>query len=233
MRGLRQYIEEQLSDVKTKWHPKKGLFTGDDPKEIVDYLLKNSKDETQAMQRLCFYMNRAGNKLTNKTVLNKAKSILKSKKVEEKLIINKELVQYNNSILTIHIIQWKDKNKLHEDQIMFTVVHLNDGTMRLENDNLYILAGSKKVVFNKYYNYWYWGTEIDNLKINIIALHGNDGVIFLKSLKNKDIDKLNIHDYFDKAPDENISVWHNHNKVTSHDSYTKKDIENLIEQMKR
>ena len=90
MKTLIQYIEENLSDIKTNWHPKDGLFTGDDPQKIANYLLKNSKDEAQAMQRLCFYMNRAGDKLSNKTVLNKVKQILKSKKVEEKLVINKE-----------------------------------------------------------------------------------------------------------------------------------------------
>ena len=72
LHSLNEYISEQLSDVKTIWHPKKGLFTGDNPKEIGDYLMKNSKDQAQAMQRLCFYMNRGGDNLPNKTVLNKA-----------------------------------------------------------------------------------------------------------------------------------------------------------------
>lgn len=80
MKTLNNYIKEQLSDVETNWHPKKDLFTGDDPQKIADYLLKHSKDERQAMSRLCFYMNRAGSKLTNKTVLNKAKQILKNSK---------------------------------------------------------------------------------------------------------------------------------------------------------
>lgn len=68
--------ENQLSDVKTKWHPKKGLFTGDDPQEIYDYLMDNSEDKGQAMKRLVFYMNRAGENLKNKTVLNKVKKML-------------------------------------------------------------------------------------------------------------------------------------------------------------
>ena len=50
MKTLTNYIEEHLSDVQSKWHPKKGLFTGDDPKEIVDYLLKNSKDDNERME---------------------------------------------------------------------------------------------------------------------------------------------------------------------------------------
>ena len=77
MKTIKQFIYEQLSDVKTKWHPKKGLFAGDNADEIADYLLKHSKDKTQAMRRLCFYMNRAGDNLTNKTVLNKVKQLLK------------------------------------------------------------------------------------------------------------------------------------------------------------
>lgn len=81
MKILTQYINEHkkdnsLSDVKTHWKPKEGLFTGDNPQEIADYLLKYSKDKGQAMKRLVFYMNRAGDNLTNKTVLNKVKELL-------------------------------------------------------------------------------------------------------------------------------------------------------------
>ena len=70
MKTLTQYIQESanISDVKTHWKPKEGLFTGDNPQEIANYLLKNSKDKGQAMKRLVFYMNRAGENLTNKTV---------------------------------------------------------------------------------------------------------------------------------------------------------------------
>ena len=78
MKKLSKFLEEKLSDVEAEWHPKEGLFTSDDPKYIADYLLKNSKDKGQAMKRLVFYMNRAGNKLENKNVLNKAKELLKS-----------------------------------------------------------------------------------------------------------------------------------------------------------
>ena len=78
MKELSEFLEEKLSDVESEWHPKDGLFTSDDPKYIADYLLKNSKDKGQAMKRLVFYMNRAGDKLENKEVLNKAKELLKS-----------------------------------------------------------------------------------------------------------------------------------------------------------
>lgn len=77
MINLKEYVEENLSDVDVKWHPKEGLFTEKDPQKIADYLLKNSKDKGQAMKRLVFYMNRAGENLENKTVLNKVKELLK------------------------------------------------------------------------------------------------------------------------------------------------------------
>ena len=38
-----------------------------------------SKDDGQAMKRLTFYINRAGENLSNKTVLNKVKELLKAK----------------------------------------------------------------------------------------------------------------------------------------------------------
>ena len=77
MKHLTDYIlEKQLSDVKTKWHPKEGIFTEDNPQKIANYLLSHSKDRGQAMKRLMFYMNRAGENLTNKTVLNKVKKLL-------------------------------------------------------------------------------------------------------------------------------------------------------------
>lgn len=69
-------LKEWLENVETSWTPKEGLFTKDDPEYIANYLLKHSKDRTQAIRRLVFYMNRAGENLTNKTVLNKVKKIL-------------------------------------------------------------------------------------------------------------------------------------------------------------
>jgi len=71
--------EEQLSDVDTKWEPKEGLFKSKSPKYIADYLSKHSKDIGQAIKRLTFYMNRVGKNIENKTVLNKAKSILQDR----------------------------------------------------------------------------------------------------------------------------------------------------------
>jgi hypothetical protein len=85
MKDLKHYIleKEQLSDVDTKWHPEEGLFLKKDPEYIANYLIKNSKDLKQAMSRLMFYMNRAGENLENKTVLNKAKELIHNKVEEE------------------------------------------------------------------------------------------------------------------------------------------------------
>ena len=79
MRNLIEYISENnwSEKVDTDWSPEEGLFTRKDPNYIVKYLLDHSKDERQAMSRLVFYMNRAGDNLKNKTVLNKVKDILK------------------------------------------------------------------------------------------------------------------------------------------------------------
>lgn len=71
------YESENLSDVETEWTPKEGIFLEKDPKKIAAYLLRNSKDRGQAMKRLTFYMNRSGENLKNKTVLNRAKKLLK------------------------------------------------------------------------------------------------------------------------------------------------------------
>ena len=72
-------LNEWLENVETNWSPKDGLFTSDDPEYIAQYLLRNSKDRTQALRRLIFYMNRAGENLANKRVLNQTKKILMKK----------------------------------------------------------------------------------------------------------------------------------------------------------
>ena len=69
---------DDLSDVDTEWKPKEGLFKSKSPRTIYTYLMRHSKDKWQAMKRLTFYMNRAGENLTNKTVLNKVKRMLKT-----------------------------------------------------------------------------------------------------------------------------------------------------------
>ena len=136
LHSLNEYISEQLSDVKTSWHPKKGLFAGDNPKEIVDYLMKNSKDQVQAMQRLCFYMNRGGDNLPNKTVLNKAKQLLKKEKVDEKLVINKNYKSIgDNKCLLIEILIFGK-----DDDLILLQVHDN---CKVEDDKITLYPSGK------------------------------------------------------------------------------------------
>ena len=52
----KMFSEEELSDVKAKWHPKEGIFTKK-AETIRDYLLKNSGSRGQAMRRINFYIN--------------------------------------------------------------------------------------------------------------------------------------------------------------------------------
>ena len=70
--------EEWSDDVKTKWSPPAGTFTKP-AKEVAAILKKGSKDLQQAMARLNFYINRAGDNLDAKTKaeLEKAKKLLK------------------------------------------------------------------------------------------------------------------------------------------------------------
>ena len=69
---------KKLSDIEGKWDPPDGLFTKNNPREIAQILLDASDSEGQAMKRLVFYMNRAGEDCPNKIVLNKVKDILRS-----------------------------------------------------------------------------------------------------------------------------------------------------------
>lgn len=75
--------DDQLSDVKTKHHTPEGLFT-QDSQHIVDGLLKDANnDEELALKRINFYINRAGDGLSNKTNVNSAKKELE-KRVNDK-----------------------------------------------------------------------------------------------------------------------------------------------------
>jgi len=77
----KEILEKQwLKDVKPKYHPPEGTFTKK-AAAIAAQLLKDSSSPAQAMQRLNFYINRAGKDLTNKAELEKAKDII-SKKIE-------------------------------------------------------------------------------------------------------------------------------------------------------
>jgi hypothetical protein len=67
-------------EVQTKFTPKKDIFK-QSSEEIAEYFYNNSKDLKQALARINFYLNRAGKnlKLEDKTRIEKAKDILRSK----------------------------------------------------------------------------------------------------------------------------------------------------------
>lgn len=70
-------------EVKTKWHPPEGFFKQSADK-IASGLLKASKDLKQAMSRLNFYINRAGENLSGEDMkrLDAAKKKLQQEDVE-------------------------------------------------------------------------------------------------------------------------------------------------------
>jgi len=65
-------------EVKTKWHPPKGFFERS-PEEIAKGLREASDSLAQAMDRLDFYINRAGTNPSTETKkhLEKTKSLLR------------------------------------------------------------------------------------------------------------------------------------------------------------
>lgn len=71
--------EKQLSDIETKQPTPEGLFT-ESAEVIVRTLLKQTKgDIGKAIQKITFYINRAGDNLSNAKEVNKAKKILQEK----------------------------------------------------------------------------------------------------------------------------------------------------------
>jgi hypothetical protein len=75
------YTEKKWSGkVKTSYEPPEGLFTKS-AEEIATVLHKDSDDLSQAMSRLMFYVNRAGENLSSerKKVMNKAEELLRQK----------------------------------------------------------------------------------------------------------------------------------------------------------
>lgn len=61
--------------VKTKWHPEPGFFE-QSAEAIAEGLKDNSDSLRQAMDRLDFYINRAGDKLEDPEKFERAKVIL-------------------------------------------------------------------------------------------------------------------------------------------------------------
>lgn len=88
MKHLVQIYEEYWSDkVDMKWHPRKGFFAEKSPYNMAEYAMKEADwDESVAMKRVTFYMNRAGKNLKPEAekTLNKVKRIFKSKYKDDK-----------------------------------------------------------------------------------------------------------------------------------------------------
>lgn len=71
--------EKQLSDVEPKQSTPKDLFTKS-ADTIVKILLQQTKGNIgKAIQKITFYINRAGENLSNKVEVNKAKKMLQDK----------------------------------------------------------------------------------------------------------------------------------------------------------
>ena len=230
LHSLNEYISEQLSDVKTSWHPKKGLFTGDNPKEIVDYLMKNSKDQAQAMQRLCFYMNRGGDNLPNKTILNKAKQLLKKEKVDEKLIINKnyKFIGDNKCLLITTLIFGN-----HDDDVTLLQVHDN---CKVEDDKITLYPSnkdSKPTILKKIDNYYFWKSEAGSLKVYVVGLDYGESMEFLSQISNNIPKKININNYYFEAPDIECAFKFYDSATSKYKHYTKKDIDKLIDDLNK
>lgn len=117
MKPLYNILEQWADKVKPKWHPKEGLFTGDNPQEIADYLLKHSEDKGQAMKRLMFYMNRAGDDCPNKTVLNKVKKLLSESLLDKDFdITDKQVMGESAKVYELfRNSHWKKRNGLPID----------------------------------------------------------------------------------------------------------------------
>ena len=230
LHSLNEYISEQLSDVKTSWHPKKGLFTCDNPKEIVDYLMKNSKDQAQAMQRLCFYMNRGGDNLTNKTVLNKAKQLLKKEKVDEKLLINKNYKSIgDNKCLLITTLIFGN----HDDDVTLLQVHDN---CKVEDDKIILYPSAKDVkptILKKIDNYYFWKSDIGSLKAYVVGLDYDESMEFLSQISNNIPKKININDYYSESLDIECAFKFYDSGTQTYKHYEKKAIDKLIDDLNK
>ena len=76
----------ELKDVKTKKHPKEGLFATGSASEIAAWLKSEHDDLKSAMGALNFYVNRAGKNLSDsqKGKMSHAKALLHAKYQAEK-----------------------------------------------------------------------------------------------------------------------------------------------------
>lgn len=70
--------DDWSEEVHTHWHPPKGFFE-QSAEAIADGLMAASDSERQAMDRLDFYINRAGDRLKDPEKFQLAKQILHDK----------------------------------------------------------------------------------------------------------------------------------------------------------
>ena len=70
-----QYWSEE---VHSDYHPPKGTFTQKSPQVVSTLLDGAGNNPILALQRLVFYMNRAGKDLPNREELDKAKQTLET-----------------------------------------------------------------------------------------------------------------------------------------------------------
>ena len=206
------------------------MFTGDNPKEIVDYLMKNSKDQAQAMQRLCFYMNRCGDNLQNKTVLNKAKQLLKKEKVDEKLIVNKnyKFIGDNKCLLITSLICDN-----HNDDLTFLQVHDN---CKVEDDKITLYPSAKDAkptILKKIDNYYFWKLETSSLNVYVVGLDYDESMEFLNKISNDTPKKININNYYSESPDIECAFKFYDNEIAKYKHYEKKDIDKLIDDLNK
>ena len=91
---LRKMMEDEL-ETKSNHHTPEGLFTKP-TQDIVDGLLKDAHgDEELALRRITFYINRAGDGLSNKTAVNAAKRELEKKAEAKREAKN---IQFHNML---------------------------------------------------------------------------------------------------------------------------------------
>ena len=69
--------DDWSENVHTHWRPEKGFFK-QSAQAIAEGLMANSDDERQAMDRLDFYINRAGDRLEDPEKFQEAKEILRA-----------------------------------------------------------------------------------------------------------------------------------------------------------
>lgn len=201
MKTLYDILEGWVQGVKTKWHPKEGLFTGDDPQYIADYLLKHSKDRGQAMQRLVFYMNRAGKKCPNKTVLNKAKKILSESLLDKDFDIDgKEIFKAELSKLGVRskeIFELMDACKwAHKDKCIKTSDNIWSDILNyvLEMDYNYNYYKRKQKYVVEVYVYYPNSSSSEKMSAEYMTIMWKGDVYFIGNVRGETcISKNKIH----------------------------------------